>query len=237
MTRGLAVLSILLLSAGCATSRDWKYTPEPRKTTEAIADVSVAILPFEDHRENINKNRIAFYLIPLFPFGWANYETPEGQEVHITSSLWQFEPSDDLARAVSQEVENSRIFREAFVSNRASDGDYVLLGEIVSTRYEGKMFGYGLSVYGPILWFLGLPAGSHSNHLELRLRLATSPSDPPVWTHTITGDASATSWLYVMKPDFEYDVLLKEGMKAALQSLESVARELPPVTAGDEPSR
>jgi hypothetical protein len=212
---------------GCATARDWKYTPEPRQAIEATAKASVAVLPFEDLRENVNRNRVMLYLIPLMPFGWADYETPEGQEQHITSSLWQFKPSDDLARAVAQEVENARIFQETFVSNRASEGDYVLLGEIVSTRYQGKILSYGLSAYGPALWILGLPAGTHSNELELRLRLAKSPSDPPIWTHTIKGSTSHTSWLYVMRPDFEYDSMLKAGMPEALDSLRRAVQGIP----------
>jgi hypothetical protein len=218
---------LLALSLGCATTRDWKYTPEPRQTIEPIADFSVAVLPFEDQRANENKNRVLMYLIPLFPYGWAEYEAPEGQEQHITSSLWQFKPPDDFARAVAQEVENARLFREAFVSNRASEGDYVLLGEIVSTKYEGKIFSYGFSAYAAYLWILGLPAATHSNELEVRLRLAKTPSDPPLWTHTIKRSTSHTSWLYVMKPDFEYDVMLKEGLVEAVQTLRSVAQTLP----------
>jgi hypothetical protein len=224
---------IAVLSFGCASGRDWKYTPEPRQAIQPMANVSVAVLPFEDLRRNSNENRVLLYLIPLFPFGWADYETPEGQEQHMTSTLWQFKPSDDLARAVAQELENARIFRETFVSNRASEGDYVLMGEIVSTKYEGKIFSYGLSAYGPMLWFLGLPAATHSNRLELRLRLAKTPSDAPVWTHTISGGSGGTSWIYVMRPDFEYDALLKDGMREALRSLAESARSLPvPIQAG-----
>jgi hypothetical protein len=167
---------------------------------------------------------VALYAIPLFPFGWADYETPEGVQAHLTSGLWQFEPADDFARAVAEEVENARIFRETFVSNRASEGDLVLMGEIASTKYRGKMFGYGLSVYGPLLWFFGLPAATASNELELHLKLARTPSDAPLWSHTIRGEAGGTSWIYAMKPDFQYDTLLKNGMAEALQSLEEAAR-------------
>jgi hypothetical protein len=222
------VLTILVsMSFGCATARDWKYTPESRQAIQPTAELAVAVLPFEDRRENVNRNRIMFYLIPLFPYGWAEYETPEGQEAHLTSSLWQFKPADDLSRAVAQEVENARIFAETFQSNRASEGDYVLLGEIESLSYKGKMWSYGFSAYGAYLWLLGLPAASHSNQMTLHLRLAKTPSDPPVWTHTITGETGHTSWIYSMKPDFEYDVLLKAGMADALESLRNAAAQLP----------
>lgn len=221
-----AFLFILLLAAGCASTKTWSYSPEPRQSTKPIADLSVAVLPFQDGRENVNKNRLMLYLIPLVPFGTANFETPEGVQQHVTSGLWQFRPDEDFAQAVAEEIENARVFRETFVSNRASDGDLVLMGEIASTKYEGKMISYGLSVYGPLLWFIGLPAATVSNQLELRLRLARTPDDPPLWTHTIIGEVGGTSWLYAMKPDFQYDELLKQGMQEAIPSLAKAVREL-----------
>ena len=87
---------------------------------------------------------------------------------------------------------------------------------------------------------MGAPAATHSNQLELNLRLAKTTSDPPVWTHTITGSESHTSWIYALKPDFEYDAMLKQGMRGALESLRQAARDLPPVLsdpAGREAAR
>jgi hypothetical protein len=101
------------------------------------------------------------------------------------------------------------------------------MGEIVSTRYEAKVFTYGLSAFGSLLWYLGLPVGTHSNRLELRLRLARTPADAPLWHHTIQGRRSSVSWIYVMNPDFEYDSILKQGLRDALPSLAQVARSLP----------
>src|SRR4030095_15672898 len=99
------------------------------------------------------------------PFGSMTLETPEGVQMHVNSGLWQFRPADDIARAVAQEMENARIFRETFAGNRASEADYVLLGEITSTKYEGKIISYGLSAYGPLLWLFGFPSGHTANEL------------------------------------------------------------------------
>ena len=221
--------SVLLTGAiltGCASSRSWSYTPEPRSASEQLANVSVIVLPFEDRRPKENSNFIFIYLIPLVPFGFMDFETPEGPQMHVNSGLWQFRPADDFARAVAQEIDNARIFREAFVGNRASEADYVLLGEITSTKYEGKMITYGLSVYGPLLWFFGFPAGYTSNGLTLTLKLAKTPASPAIWTHTISQQASATSWIYALQPDFTYDQLLKTGLRDALTSLGATARTL-----------
>lgn len=222
----IALTVVFLFLSGCANIKSWSYAPEPRVQAEPVSDLAVAVLPCEDHRHNRNSNRIALYMIPLFPFGWADFETPEGVQRHVTSGLWQFRPSDDFARAIAEEVENARIFREAFVSNRASEGDLVLLCKIRSTKYEGKILSYGLSVYGPLLWLIGLPAATASNQIEIELALAKNPSSPPIWSHVIRGQKSHTSWIYVMRPDFEYDVLLKEGIKEAMPSLKEAARQL-----------
>ena len=213
---------------GCAQTRTWSYTPEPRSTASPTVNKTLVVLPFEDHRKNENDNLIGLYMIPLMPYGWADFETPEGPQMHITSGLWQFRPSDDLSRAVAQEIENARVFRETFVGNRPSDGDYVLMGEITRTGYHGKIFSYCLSVYGPLLWFLGLPAAHVSNRLELRLRIAKSPSDPPIWDYTIDAGDEGTSFLYVQKADFMYDALLKKGMTDAVPMLRSAVGSLPP---------
>ena len=58
MNRLRAIL-LLALAFGCATSRDWQYTPEARQTVEPTANVSVAVLPFEDRRGNENLDRVA----------------------------------------------------------------------------------------------------------------------------------------------------------------------------------
>lgn len=222
----LGALCVLVVTAGCQSTRTWSYTPEPRSAAAPTLDKAVVVVPFEDHRRNENSNLIGLYLIPLMPFGWADFETPEGPDRHITSGLWQFRPIDDFSRAVAQEIENSRVFRETFVGSRPSEGDLVLTGEIVETGYHGTIYSYCLSAYGPLLWYLGLPAAHVSNTLELRLRIAKTPSDPPLWTYTIHGEDENTSWIYVMKPDLMYDALLKRGMREALPSLHEAARNL-----------
>jgi hypothetical protein len=101
-----------------------------------------------------------------------------------------------------------------------------LTGEIIATGYHGKLYSYGLSAYGPLLWFIGLPASNVSNSLEIHLKLARTPSDPPLWTYTIQGEVSDTSWVYSLRSDFRYDELLKQGMPGALESLREAVRKL-----------
>jgi hypothetical protein len=98
---------------------------------------------------------------------------------------------------------------------------------MVSTKYDAKIITYGLSAYGPVLWLFGLPASVTSNELTLTLKLAKTPSTAPIWTHTIRAEASATSWIYALQPDFTYDQLLKQGLREAMGSLANTAQTLP----------
>jgi hypothetical protein len=69
-------------------------------------------------------------MVPLMPFGWQDLNTPEGIQMHCNSGLWFFKPSEDLAKAVADELSSAQIFKEVFFTNRASEGDLVLKGYI-----------------------------------------------------------------------------------------------------------
>ena len=210
--------------AACSSPRAWVYAPEARQTRQPVVDASLVVPPMLDKRTNDNTNAIFLYLIPLMPFGYQDLSVPESVSMHVSSGSWQFKPSDDFARAIAQEIDASRIFREAFTDARASSGDYVLAGEIRSTQSNAKMITYCLSVYGPLLWLIGFPASYTENALELRLTLARRGTDSLLWDYTIRGGDSETGWLYAMGTDFMYDRLLKAEMPAALASLEAAVR-------------
>lgn len=214
----LIIIGITLCSA-CGSQRVWMYHTETKILSAPISNNSVAVPPFMDERINENKNRIAFYAIPLFPFGWQTMYTPEGVQMHTNSGLWLFEPNEDFAQAVATELENSSIFKEVFFTNRASEGELSLIGTIKSTKYSGKIYSYGLSVYGPLLWLFGLPATSTSNDLVLNLKLQDNKTKNILWEANYSKSIGKTSWIYYLKADFNYDKMLKEIMKEAIPSL------------------
>ncbi|MGR9106214.1 MAG: hypothetical protein ACU843_04705 [Gammaproteobacteria bacterium] len=224
--RNLIIVVILIDVPGCSSLKSWSYAPEPLQSVHVLSGGALAVLPCQDGRKNANVDKSAFYLIPLVPYGWVEFETPEGLQRHLLSGLWQFRPKDDIAHAIAEELENARIFEEAFYTNRASDGDFILLCTILSTKYEGKIYTYGLSAYGPILWLIGLPAVTISNRLEVELSLTQSLSTPAIWKHNISETTETTNWAYVIKPDFEYDTLLKKGLLKALPSLREAVSNL-----------
>lgn len=222
----VAVLTILA-APGCQTRRTWNYKADVQRGGHYILDRSVVVLRFQDSRPNKNEDRLQLYNIPLLPYGWANYETPEGALNHVSSGrgAWTFRPVDDITRAVADEVRGGGIFREVFEGNRTSEGDLALRGEIISTRYGGKFYSYGLGPYGPLLWLAGIPAGGVENDLEVRLILESPDTREVLWTHTVRRSRSVRMNLYSQKPDLYYDELLKEGMKGAIASLGQWASE------------
>ena len=228
------VAILVLILAGCSTQRAWTYKAEPPVSKAPMINKSVAVSPLSDGRENVNRNGLLMYLIPLMPFGWQDLKTPEGVQMHINSGLWQFKPTEDFAKAIAEELNNSGIFKEAFFTNRPSEGDLLFKGEIKSTDYDGKMITYCLSIEGPLLWLIGLPATYIENNLGLSLQLVDSKANEVLWQGTYKKTEGHTSWIYALQPDFLYDRLLKEIMKEVLPSLKNKLAK-PQLTVPEKP--
>ena len=219
----LLILSIFatLIFGGCAEQRVWTYRAEPYVRTQPLMNKSVAVPPFADNRKNENTNLVGLMYIPIMPLGWMTLNTPEGGQRHISSGLWLFRPPEDLAKAVPEEINNSGIFKETFFTNRASEGELVLKGNIISTYYYGSLFSYCLSFYGADLWLIGLPAGNYENNLELSFELVEPSAGKVLWDGTYKKEFSKVFWIYAPGADFRYDELLKEIMKEVIPSLKS----------------
>lgn len=210
-------------SIGCATQKSWSYRAESISSSPILVNKSVSVPPFMDTRQNENQNMFGMYMIPLMPYGWMSYKTPEGAQMHMTSGLWMWRPNEDIAKAAAEEMNSSHVFKEVFFSHRASEGELVLHGTIKSTDFEGKLFSYGLSIYGPALWFIGFPSTSANNELEISLSLRDPATNAILWERSYRRADGNLSWLYVMKSDFLYPDLLKEILMEAVRDIRSEA--------------
>ena len=219
----LLTLSIFvaLIFSGCATQRVWSYKANPYVKTEPLVNKSVAVPPLADNRKNENTNLVGLMYIPIMPYGWMDLNTPEGGQIHLNSGMWLFKPPEDLAKAVAEEINNSGIFKEAFFTNRASEGELILKGNLLSTFYNGKLISYCISFAGVYLWFIGFPAGTYENDLEISFELVEGSTGKVLWNGTYKKDFSKTFWIYAPGADFRYDELLKDIMKDAIQSIRS----------------
>ena len=155
-----ALLSVVALS-GCANQKAWTYRADPYVKMAPLLNKSVSVPPLADLRENINHNMSMMYLIPLMPVGWQNLNTPEGVQMHMNSGLWIFKPTEDFAKAIAEELNNTSMFKEVFFTHRPMEADLALKGKIISTKYDGYLISYGLSAYGPLLWFFCFPINLH----------------------------------------------------------------------------
>ena len=203
--RTLSLIAITLSMVGCASQKAWKYGPEPFISgVPPQVDKTVVVTPFNDQRNNENSDMLAMRLIPLMPFGWQDLNTPEGVQMHLTSGLWIWRPNEDIAKAAYEEINSSNVFKEVFYSTRASEGDLVLQGTIKSTKYDGKLFSYGLSIEGPIFWLIGLPAANVSNELVVSFKLEDRKHNKVLWEKEYHEEESHISFIYSLNSDFEY---------------------------------
>lgn len=201
MTQTKTLLLLLMLSAtlGCASAGAWKYKPKAERMTDAPAAQRVAVLPFEDRRPEVNSNKTLIYLIPLMPYGWSDYDEIEGASGFLAHSSYQIRPGEDLAKAMVSELKAANLYEEVFYTDRQAqpDVDLFLQGYVESFKYEGKVISYCLSIYGPLLWILGLPAGTSTNTLTVGMELRRASDGEVLWrSGPYTDERGTTMGLY-----------------------------------------
>lgn len=220
----IALLGAFALTAGCASQKTWVYHPNsyPKGTTST--GKKVVVPPFEDARENENHNLWGMYMIPAFPCGWQTYNTPEGVPMHITSAMWMnYKPTEDYAKALAEDLRKTGLFAEASFDYSKGNGDYIVSAKILNTRYKGYVISYGLSVYGPMLWLFGFPAGTVSNELTVELSLADPKTNKSLFSKTYTAAPyKKVSWIYVTANDFNYAEMLAEINKQFCTDIQPV---------------
>ena len=214
--RKLLAIAALVLVASCSNTKGWIYKPNDYKQdnqyqSNIFKSKSVAVLPFSDKRSNDNSDALMLYALPLSPLGYQNLSSPETTARHVNSGLWvNFNPKEDFAKGLVEELGKSEIFAETFFANSIKDSQYYINGEIISMEYKGKMFSYGLSIYGPLLWYFGLPASHISNDLEIKLSLMDSKLKKEIFSKTYKADQyKKLGWIYNLPNDFYYPEMLR----------------------------
>jgi hypothetical protein len=233
MVRLTAWLVLLVALAGCNTQAKWTYPLDPSvlyRTTAPRSDLTVAVLPFKEARPVTNRSAtFLLYLIPLVPYGWVNYERPEAARMFNTIREYQMQLDEDLAKAATRSFEDSRLFRRVYFTfgGETREADLVLRGTALHTTYNGKIISYGLSAFGPFLWFFGLPAGTSTNLLDVTLSL-TDRDDRELWSYSFSQDDTITQGLYYNwgNDTLQFASLFQTAMNGALQNL---AAEIPKI--------
>jgi hypothetical protein len=221
----LAVMLSLVLS-GCVAPRAWVYSPAEPAERPPLSSQTIVVLPMLDERPARDDNKVWLYWVPFAPFGWQDFQRPERQPTHINSTGWQFDPPADFAAALAAEISHRRLFTQVSLRDNAGRDDLVLHGRVSSTRYESRLYSYGVFIIAPALWVVGLPVSSVRNTVALALRLEDRQSGKVLWEQKYSAEhRESAQTLYSLPEDFSYDDMLKELMPKILGDLEAVIRQ------------
>lgn len=211
LTYPILLLGIAALCTGCGTTAKFVYPADPTKLAHLSEkpryDKEVAVLPFEELRGDKNSSgTIWLYVIPLMPCGWCEYQRPDAARMFMSISEFDFNPHEDLAKAAVTSLQQSGLFKDAYFTygGEKANADLLFTGQIQSTTYKGVIYSYCLSVEGPLLWLIGLPAGSSQDDLSLKFELKDAKTNEKLWEHTYSGEKKIIQGLYYR---FGYDVM------------------------------
>ena len=230
----LLVASMFL--SGCGTTGKFVYPANYQKLVRLYEqpkyNLTVAVLPFEDMRGDVNSmGGFYLYLIPLVPYGSMKYERPDAANFFNTITKFEFNVTEDLSKAVVVSLQRSGLFKDVFFTfgGEKANADLIIKGKILSTDWVGKIYSYGLSIIGPDLWFLGLPCGSSNDVLKLELSLNKPDTENVIWNYSFNKSRRIVQGLYY---DYGHDAkaytdLMEEGMNEAIKSLDEKLRTIP----------
>lgn len=195
------VCGMVVAFSGCGTTGKFVYPANMSTLYKSGVDVAVqkkvAVMPFDDYRADDNSNYFAAYLVPLFPYGWADYERPDAASTFASLVKYDVTPAEDLAKATATSMRRSGLFSDAFftMGGEKDRADFVVNGRIKVMRHNGKMLTYGLSLFGPLLWYVGCPAVKADNSIALELEMRNKEGKI-IWECTIDRRDETWIWLY-----------------------------------------
>ena len=195
-------------------------------------NITVAVVPFAEKRAAVNKYGSVYrYLVPLAPYGTIRYERPEEARMFNTVKEFKFNITESLAKTFFDELQRVKIFDKVIFTHepKETDADLILSGEVNSTLYEGKTYSYGISFLCPVLWTLGLPAGSSYNKLNIKLYLKKADTEELIWSYSFNKEKVIVQGLYYNwgKDLYNYESLIQEGMKAVTDDLKRKLSGIP----------
>lgn len=182
----------------------------------------VAVPPFKDSRLDLNlSSSLWIYLLPLCPYGYVEYYRPEKAERFVSISEFIFNPTVDLAQAAVFSLRRSNLFTDVNFTPAGKNAELVFNGEIIMTYYKGRLFTYGLSWTGPLLWLIGAPAATSGDRLRVKFSLTRPGRPQPMWEYVYDGDDWTVQWIYGQqaRDTVFFSSLMQEAMNSAIRDL------------------
>ncbi|OGV35173.1 MAG: hypothetical protein A2020_11565 [Lentisphaerae bacterium GWF2_45_14] len=229
MIKRIAGFLLVITLCGCGTTSKFVY-PSNQKELVKLSDspkydCAVAVLPFEEMRKDDNTIGTLFlYYIPLVPYGYVTYDRPDAARSFVSVNEFDFNVTDDLARASVTSLRRSGLFKDVFFTygGERDKSELTLTGEVYSTMYKGRVFSYGLSIVAPIFWLLGVPYGTSTDELIFKLCLKRNSDGKILWEYSYSGSEYIVQGLYYnMGRDVRnYVILMETAMNEAAKDID-----------------
>jgi len=218
----------VLLFFGCVGPKPYIY--EPSKKIEQVKKIplNLGVIPLKDERGMKNVEGIACFFIPLVPYCESDFERPENYGIGSSAG---FKASDDFAKAFVEEIKQNNIFNDVFFTQNENDknADIIMSGTIRTAKINQKITFYGLTVFGDLLWLLGLPAGNMTTSLDLDYKINKLSDNTPIWTYTLKDSKERTLGIYHGKPEGIFEdmqEILKRGLHTGVEKLNADFKNL-----------
>ena len=171
------LFGLILGAAGCSSANPYRVMETRGQNTEIPMKVIVTSL--EDVRP-FDRKPATLYWIPLLPY--SSYRFSRHDEVYPGS----VEPFPRLfSRELAKRLEEAEVFANVEYVPRGEmpplgSYDLLLTGVLDETTSRGGVSYYGLSIFGDLVWFVGLPKFTRRWDLQATLQLYDGYTGDPI---------------------------------------------------------
>ncbi len=231
LIRSLLSVVCAFILLGCVGPNPYVYEPSKKIEQPNKIPLKLGVVPLKDERGMKNSdNMLLCVLLPLIPYCEADLERPENSANTFLSASG-FKASDDLAKAFVEELKQNNIFNDVFFTQNENDinADIIMSGTIRAAKINQTITFYGLTVFGDLLWLLGLPAGNMTTSLDLDYNINKLSDKTPLWSYTLKDSKERTFGIYYGKPDGPFEdmqEILKKGLHAGVEKLNADLKNL-----------
>ena len=170
--------------------------------------------------ENIDKSLMAF--IPLVLSGNIELDFPESDRFSMGTPVKYY-----FSDLIKLEMNNSYKLNNIYISEgNDSKVDYTINGHLSRFHCERKMYFYGLSFFGPLLWYFGLPAIINECEISIEFKILDK-NETVIFTKDYNLAESVSSGLYynLMDQNKVYLRILKNLLKKFMKDSEIVLKK------------
>ncbi|TGK10677.1 hypothetical protein EHO58_01455 [Leptospira selangorensis] len=175
-----------------------------------------------DLRSGENTDYSLLALVPFVISGEIKLDFPESDRISMGTPL-KYHFSDIMKR----ELENKYSFNKLYISElNTLNADYVIDGNLNKYSCARNLYFYGLSVFGPLLWYLAAPAFITSCEFDIEVNIRNEKNDI-LFTKRYVDKEEVWSGLYynLVTLNKVHSILIKRFMQHLLQDTEIVFKK------------